>query len=105
MGLPKLTTTRANEKLNDRPIKCLGLINGYITRSRWRCLICLYKWESTPHVVLTHKHGCPKCKKYSNEKLDKQLEGRNIRRCENVTKARKKIKFLCTKCENEWYTT
>ena len=100
MGLPKLTTKRANEKLNqnNRPIKCIGVINGYQNKTTWQCQICKQTWNSSPHVVLACKHGCPHCQIMDSKNIDKRLKFTNIKRLDDVFQIKDKSKFECLKC-------
>lgn len=107
MGLPKLTIDRANEKLNQnsRPIKCVGPINGYQNKTKWQCKICTQTWDSSPHVVLTCKHGCPHCQTMNSENVDKRLAlSSHIKRIDEIYQIKEKSRFECLKCGNVWTT-
>ncbi len=111
MGLPKLSKERANEILQKQhrlTIKCVSeVINGYQKQTQWYCTICNYEWFSTPHVVLTLKHGCPNCKLLTNQKVDSRLkeQRKQIIRLGSIIDAKTPIQWKCKKCDYIWKTS
>ncbi len=103
----RLTLERANNKLQERPIICLGPIDGYETKSQWKCLNCSHIWNSRPHTVIIRKCGCPACNKparVTNEILDSRLPS-TIIRCEDIKGNQIRIQFKCVICDHVWKTT
>lgn len=108
MGLPRLTKERIQLKLiqQSRGIEYFsGIVDGYHTPIRWLCLKCQHTWKSTPHVVLTCKHGCPRCKLTTNTSVDADIVDKQITRIGNVISASKSILWQCNKCQYMWETT
>ena len=105
MGLPKLTKERANQQLNEqqRDIECVEEPSGYKTKIKWKCYQG-HVWESTPHTVLTSKHGCPACTTTTNLSVDNKLLKLNlpISRIGDVANSRTPVLWLCKSCNNKW---
>jgi hypothetical protein len=59
---------------NDRQIARVG---DYLGNNKkhidFQCLICLLIWPATPHNIINHSRGCPKCKWRVNQKIMFQL--------------------------------
>ena len=104
-----VTNDSLDVKLEGRNIKRLGDVNGLTTKISFQCLIDNHIWDTLPSIILAG-HGCLVCsgkKPISNELIDLRLEGRNIRRLDDVINDITKIQFQCTTktCNHIWFTT
>ena len=109
-GNAPLTNKRFDEKIVGRSITRLENIISGSVKILFGCLNygCHNKWKSTPHNILIGR-GCPKCAceiEITNEVIDIELIGRNIKRLENSCGTNIKINFQCLidDCQYIWKT-
>ena len=81
-------------------------------RSRFRCNVCGYEWETGFRNIKNNGSGCSKCdsqSKFDAEKLIKAVEDRGYKVIKYGGSIYAKSRFKCTKCGYEWesklYTT
>jgi hypothetical protein len=102
----KLSLEEVNNLLKDRFIRMISPYINISTRSQFICLACNYTWKAKPNSVIHNKTGCKVCsgKLFTNEIIDKKLEGRELIRIENYAGAHTAIKFKCIKnnCNYIW---
>jgi rubrerythrin len=101
-----LTNESVDERLIGRNIKRIGQIVNAITKCEWECIICGHTWNTTPNSILTgNKTGCSMCNshpKWTNERIDQLLGGRDLRRIDSVKGALTKINWECLVCGMIW---
>lgn len=102
----KFTPDEFDSRLVGRNIIRVGEYINITTKTKFKCLIDGYEWDTKPSTIL-EGFGCAKCSgkiKYTNESLDLKISKFNIKRLENYVNNTTKIKFCCLKCNYSWNT-
>ena len=93
-------------------IKIIGDFNGLNIKSRHKCNVCGYEWETLPrHLIEKKKHsGCPVCsnniqKTTLQYKKDLQKINSNIIVVGEYINNKTKIEHKCKICKNVWFST
>lgn len=105
----EIVDQRLKEQNREHLIKRKSDIIKCIENNLWECLIntCNFIWEASPHAVINHKTGCPKCAKtfpLTNEIVDQRLKDNNRKliRIGNIINANTNILWECTVCRRNW---
>jgi hypothetical protein len=107
-GNAKLTNEIIDLRLNGRNIIRIRDYVSSCKKIQFKCLLDGHIWETTANKITNQNTGCPKCSnhiKLSNEYVDENLIGRNIKRIEDYFNIDTKILFKCLICNYEWKST
>ena len=101
------TNESLDEYLFDKTIIRIGEIKRSPNKTKFKCLVCEYEWDTVAYCILHDICGCPKCagnEKITNSSLDVKLVGRNILRIGDVVNGTIKIDFQCLVegCNHVW---
>lgn len=101
------------KRIKDRPLKMIGEFKGLKSKTKFKCLVDGYIWESTPSNIY-YGNGCPECKKITlnekqrltNEVIRKRLKDKPLKMIGNYINKDTKIKWKClVNEEHEWEST
>lgn len=96
------------ELLENTNFTLLGDYINKTTLTLHECNICGHQWDTRPQAVLSPRAKCPicakKCKKHSNEHVDKFLKARGYTRLSPYLGTLKPLKVVHDSCGREWDT-
>jgi very-short-patch-repair endonuclease len=98
VGKVPLTNAIMDERLVGRNIQRIGEVIDCDTKVLFKCLIDDYEWSASPNSI-TNGSGCPLCAgnlPLTNDEIDKRIVGLPIRRLDDVTNSKTKIRWECT---------
>ena len=105
-----LTNLQVDEKLTEIG-SSISRISDYKSANntcKWLCNICKMKFKTSFGNIYHKKSKCPFCSNHNanlnSKKIDIFIKNRGIKRLSEYEKTTKKIKWMCLKCENVWFS-
>lgn len=110
MGKRKYTKDYVQEELKEKNIELMGEFDTVKSKTKFRCLICGYEWQTCLDNIFNSNTGCRACqnnkRKLTREIVNERLEDRNIEVLDEVVEGHKqKVRFKCLTCGYVWKTT
>lgn len=96
--MKKIDNDQVDKKLKNLPITRIG---NYIRSDipiLVQCLKCNHNWNTKLGNITHNNNGCPKCAgniKLTNKDVDIRIQGRNIKRLEDIKSVNTPIRFQC----------